>query len=288
MPSKAYSHPEERPTGASRRTQDRCAAPSAQFLPSLVAPSAFPQRRSYSRHAGITSQSGSGWDILLHCGPARPPVGFAGDTNRRVAGGGSAGLRTRAVPHRRPGRAVAHSSFRRCVAGGLYPAGWVRSAGEQSETVSGDNIETAKAGAGRTYQSRPSSLAQPATQPIVSGGRRCEAGQELGRRGCITVLRPSRRALLGAPQDEGNALMALRKFLILRRPQSGRLEGRTAPDPANHGFLPSLCAFLPYACCGARVKVGRVAVELPDLEVPDPADDEFRVGVFWQKIRFSN
>ena len=42
---------------------------------------------------------------------------------------------------------------------------------------------------------------------------------------------------LGAPQDEGKALMALRKLLILRRPQSGRLEGRTAPDPANHGFL---------------------------------------------------
>jgi putative transposase len=27
-----------------------------------------------------------------------------------------------------------HSSFRRCVAGGLYPAGWMRSAGEPPET----------------------------------------------------------------------------------------------------------------------------------------------------------
>jgi|SRR5947209_2417666 len=27
-----------------------------------------------------------------------------------------------------------HSSFRRCVAGGLYPAGWMRSAGEAPET----------------------------------------------------------------------------------------------------------------------------------------------------------
>ena len=41
MPSKAYPHPEERPTGASRRTQDRCAAPSAQFLHSLCAPPAL-------------------------------------------------------------------------------------------------------------------------------------------------------------------------------------------------------------------------------------------------------
>jgi hypothetical protein len=42
---------------------------------------------------------GSRRDILLHCEPARPPVGFAGDTNRRVAGGGSGGPRPRAVPH---------------------------------------------------------------------------------------------------------------------------------------------------------------------------------------------
>jgi putative transposase len=27
-----------------------------------------------------------------------------------------------------------HSSLRRCVAGGLYPAGWMRSAGEPPET----------------------------------------------------------------------------------------------------------------------------------------------------------
>jgi putative transposase len=27
-----------------------------------------------------------------------------------------------------------HSSFHRCVAGGLYPAGWMRSAGEPPET----------------------------------------------------------------------------------------------------------------------------------------------------------
>jgi hypothetical protein len=63
-----------------------------------------------------------------------------------------------------------------------------------------------------------------------------EAGQELGRR-----LHHDRASFetrpLGAPQDEGKVLMALRKLLILRRLQSGRLEGRTAPDPANHGFL---------------------------------------------------
>jgi hypothetical protein len=39
--------------------------------------------------------------------------------------------------------------------------------------------------------------------------------QKLGKnwmKGCITVMRPSRRAPLGAPQDEGKALMALREI----------------------------------------------------------------------------
>jgi hypothetical protein len=70
-----------------------------------AAPSAAPQSRAYSHRAGLSSQSGFGLDILLHCEPARPPVGFAGDSNRRVAGCGSAGPRPRAVPHRRLGRA---------------------------------------------------------------------------------------------------------------------------------------------------------------------------------------
>jgi REP element-mobilizing transposase RayT len=55
-----------------------------------AAPSASPQSPAYSHRAGLSSQSGSGWDILLHCEPAGPPVGFAGDTNRCIAGGGSA------------------------------------------------------------------------------------------------------------------------------------------------------------------------------------------------------
>jgi hypothetical protein len=45
---------------------------------------------------------------------------------------------------------------------------------------------------------------------------------------------------LGAPQDEDKALMALRKFLILRRPRSGCLEGRMAPIQPTMDFLPSL------------------------------------------------
>jgi hypothetical protein len=44
--------------------------------------------------------------------------------------------------------------------------------------------------------------------------------------GCITVVRPSRRAPLGAPQDE-EAFDGIKKILNLRRPRSGRLEGRT-------------------------------------------------------------
>ena len=76
----------------------------------------------------------------------------------------------------------------------------------------------------------------------------------IGTKGCTAGLRPSRRALLGAPQDEGKALMALRKFLILRRPPPGprvarpedrlrgRLEGRTAPIQPTMDFLPGLHA----------------------------------------------
>src|SRR4051794_33639155 len=37
MPSKPYPHPEERPKGASRRTQAPLCSPSSQFLPSLGA-----------------------------------------------------------------------------------------------------------------------------------------------------------------------------------------------------------------------------------------------------------
>src|SRR6266853_1285505 len=45
---------------------------------------------------------------------------------------------------------------------------------------------------------------------------------------CNHCVRASRRAP-GAPQHEESSLMALGKFLILRRPRGGRLEGRTAP-----------------------------------------------------------
>ena len=49
-----------------------------------AAPSASPQLQAYSGRAGLSSQSGSGRD-LLHGEPAQPPIGLAGDTNRRVA-----------------------------------------------------------------------------------------------------------------------------------------------------------------------------------------------------------
>jgi len=39
-----------------------------------------------------------------------------------------------------------------------------------------------------------------------------------------------RRLRLGAAQDEDGLLMASKKFLILRSPRSGRLEGRTTVD----------------------------------------------------------
>jgi putative transposase len=37
-----------------------------------------------------------------------------------------------------------HPSFRRCVAGGLYPAGWMRRAGEPPETGEGDESKPPK------------------------------------------------------------------------------------------------------------------------------------------------
>src|SRR6266852_500789 len=42
---------------------------------------------------------------------------------------------------------------------------------------------------------------------------------------------------LGAPQDEDKALMALRKFLILRRPRKRPSRRTHGADPANPGFL---------------------------------------------------
>src|SRR5438067_13225568 len=73
-------------------------------------------------------------------------------------------------------------------------------------------------------------------------GRRDEAGQELGRRGCITVLRPSRRALLGAPQDDGKALMALRKP---HHPE----EAAERPSRRTHGADPAN----PWISCPASM-----------------------------------
>jgi putative transposase len=184
-----------------------------------AAPSASPQTRAYSHRAGLSSQPGSGRNVLLHGEPARPPVGLAGHTNRC----GSAQVRARAPFHidawvvlpdhmhclwilpeedadfpgrwraikkgfskslrigeprspimiRRGERGILqrrywehtirddrdlaahldyihfnpvkhglvdhpaewpHFSFRRCVAGGLYPAGWMRRAGEPPKT----------------------------------------------------------------------------------------------------------------------------------------------------------
>src|SRR5438132_11810278 len=45
---------------------------------------------------------------------------------------------------------------------------------------------------------------------------------------------------LGAPQDEVTPLMALRKFLILRRPRKRPSRRTHGADPANRDFVPSL------------------------------------------------
>jgi hypothetical protein len=65
-------------------------------------------------------------------------------------------------------------------------------------------------------------------------GKNCDEGLRSGLTSFET--RP-----LGAPQDEDKLLMALTRFLILRRPRSGRLEGRGAPLQLIGDFLPSRC-----------------------------------------------
>jgi hypothetical protein len=55
--------------------------PAARVGRKSAAPSASPQSRACSRHAGLSSPSGSKWDILLHREPPGLSVGFAGDTN---------------------------------------------------------------------------------------------------------------------------------------------------------------------------------------------------------------
>src|SRR3984893_6007556 len=64
--------------------------------------------------------------------------------------------------------------------------------------------------------------------PIASGRNRIIP---LDQQQSIFETRPS-----GAPQDEYKALMALRKFLILRRPQKRPSRRTQGVDPANHGF----------------------------------------------------
>src|SRR5437763_15841301 len=80
------------------------------------------------------------------------------------------------------------------------------------------------------------------------------------------VVRPSRRRF-APPQDEVvTSLMALQKFLILRSPRSGRLEGRRVPIPARGKFCKSL-APRERALCGSirlsrQVEMGERAVDM--------------------------
>src|ERR1700736_3946141 len=65
--------------------------------------SAFPKARAYSRHAGLSPQSGSGRNFLLYGEPARPSFGSARDADRDIARRGSPGARRRTLSHRRLG-----------------------------------------------------------------------------------------------------------------------------------------------------------------------------------------
>src|SRR6266478_5510038 len=55
-------------------------------------------------HAGLSPQSGTGWNVLLHGQLARPSLRPVGDANSRTAGRCSAGAAPRTLPHRRLGR----------------------------------------------------------------------------------------------------------------------------------------------------------------------------------------
>jgi transcriptional regulator with XRE-family HTH domain len=85
-----------------------------------AAHSASLKARAYSRHAGLSPQSGSRRNLLLNGQPARPPLGSVGDADRHIARRGSPGARPRTLPHRRlgcPSRSYALSvdlAVRRC------------------------------------------------------------------------------------------------------------------------------------------------------------------------------
>src|SRR5580692_6155942 len=59
---------------------------------------------------------------------------------------------------------------------------------------------------------------------------------------CRTVLRSFETHPPCAPQDEGRPLIALRKFLILRRPRQRPSQRTHGFDPADSKFLPRLVA----------------------------------------------
>ena len=63
-----------------------------------------PSPRHTPLHAGLSPQSGSGWNVLLHGQLARPSLRPVGDANSSAAGRCSAGATPRTLPHRRLGR----------------------------------------------------------------------------------------------------------------------------------------------------------------------------------------
>ena len=80
-------------------------SPEASVGRKSGAHSALPIARAYSRHAGLSPQSGSGRNLLLYGEPARPPFGLVGHADRPLARRGSPGARPRA-PFRFDARVV--------------------------------------------------------------------------------------------------------------------------------------------------------------------------------------
>jgi hypothetical protein len=62
-----------------------------------------------------------------------------------------------------------HSSFRRCVAGGLYPTGWMRSAGDGCSAINRNGQSRRR----RNVSFRTIIVGHSPILTTVSGGRRC-------------------------------------------------------------------------------------------------------------------
>ena len=111
----------------------------------------------------------------------------------------------------------------------------------------------------KCWARRTAAAAHPSCRNRRALGRQ-QAGSAAGQRQRAPARRVLRDApLRGAPQDEGDLCATSKGHLILRSPQSGRLEGRTASPPAHSRNL------LRAALAASRTRAGAVPPKLARL-----------------------